>query len=353
MTEMVALFEEAISEYFAQLAVSIPESGAPELSAWKQVEDLGYTLIGVPESLGGSGGSVQEASAVARAAGAHAVALPLVDTLLGAWLLSVSQAPVPAGPITVALAEPDGFKLTSDDSGWRVSGRAERVPWGRVSSVVVLGEAPDGTSRTALLPPGSGAASGGPNLAGEPRDTLVFDGTPVAGDQVRAIPDWVTNGEVMTRGSLLRSVACLGALEQVRDRTVEYAKSRHQFGQPIAKFQAVQHLIALIGVDVALARTSLMAAVGTLRADVPADRMQAALARVMCDRAALLAARRAHQVHGAIGVTREYALQRYTSRLLAWRQDFGSEYHWAQVVAEQVATGMDMWPTVVASRPDF
>jgi acyl-CoA dehydrogenase len=353
MTEMVALFEEAISEYFAQLAASIPETGAPELSAWKQVEDLGYTLIGVPESLGGSGGSMQEASAVARAAGAHAVPLPLIETLLGAWLLSVGQAPVPAGSITVALAGPDGFKLTSADAGWRVTGRAERVPWGQVSSVVILGAAPDGTSRIALLPPSSGPASGAPNLAGEPRDALVFDGAPVPGDQVWTAPDWVTADEVATRGSLLRSMACLGALEHVRDRTVEYAKSRQQFGQPIAKFQAVQHLIALIGVDVALARTSLMAAVGALRADVPADRMQAALARVMCDRAALLVSRRAHQVHGAIGVTREYPLQRFTSRLLAWRQDFGSEYHWAQVVGEQVATAPGMWPAVVASRPDF
>jgi acyl-CoA dehydrogenase len=353
MTEMVALFEEAISEYFAELAVSIPATGAPELSAWKQVEDLGYTLIGVPESLGGSGGSMQEASAVARAAGAHAVPLPIVETLLGAWLLSVSQAPVPAGSITVALAGLDGFTLTSDEAGWRVFGRAERVPWGRVSSLVVLGEAADGTSRTALLPPGSGPVSVGSNLAGEPRDTLVFGGVPVPAGQVWTAPDWVTADEVTTRGSLLRSMACIGALERVRDQTVEYAKSRQQFGQPIAKFQAVQHLIALIGVDVALARTSLMAAVDALRADAPADRMQAALARVMCDRAAVLVSRRAHQVHGAIGVTREYALQRFTSRLLAWRQDFGSEYHWAQVVGEQVATGTGLWPAVVASRPDF
>jgi acyl-CoA dehydrogenase len=353
MTETVALFEETIADYFGGLAASIPDSGAPELSAWKQVEDLGYTLIGVPESLGGSGGSMQEAGAVARAAGAHAVPLPLIETLLGAWLLSVSPAAVPAGPITVALAGPGGFTLTSADSGWQVTGRAVRVPWGRLSSVVVLGETPDGTSRMALLPPGSGTASGAPNLAGEPRDTLVFDVAHVPDGQVWPVPDWVTAEEVAARGSLLRSMACLGALEHVRDRTVEYTKSRHQFGQSIAKFQAVQHLIALIGVDVALARTSLMAAVGALRADVPAHPMQAALARVMCDRAALFVSRRAHQAHGAIGVTREYGLERYTSRLLAWRQDFGSEHHWAEVIGKQVATQAAMWPAVVASRPYF
>ncbi len=62
--------------------------------------------------------------------------------------------------------------------------------------------------------------------------------------------------------------------------------------------------------------------------------------------------RRAHQVHGAIGVTEEYLLQQYTRRAWAWRDEFGSERHWAQVLAA-TATHADggMWELISSTRP--
>src|SRR5438552_11811195 len=100
----------------------------------------------------------------------------------------------------------------------------------------------------------------------------------------------------------------------------------------MAKFQAVQHTLAQLAGEVAAAMTaagSAADAIAQARAFDEAVFLEAAAAKVRTGEAAQEGAAIAHQVHGAIGFTKEHILHRLTLRLLSWRDDFGSESYWA------------------------
>lgn len=126
------------------------------------------------------------------------------------------------------------------------------------------------------------------------------------------------------RRALLRAVQISGALDRVLDLTVEYSIERHQFGQPLHRFQAVQaHLVTLAGLA-ALTRAAVDAAV------VNPTSQRVAIAKVLAGRASTDGAVAAHQVHGAIGLTREYKLRRFTTLLWRWRDQDGTEADWSE-----------------------
>jgi alkylation response protein AidB-like acyl-CoA dehydrogenase len=137
--------------------------------------------------------------------------------------------------------------------------------------------------------------------------------------------------------------------------SVKYAGERVAFEKPIAKFQAVQHNLARLAGEVAAASTAATSAADAIAnaaslAD-PGVYLEAASARIRSAEAATEGSAIAHQVHGAIGYTKEHILHRFTMRMLAWRDDFGNESQWAVELGNRIAAaGADeLWP-LVASR---
>ena len=269
------------------------------------VESLGWPLASVPEERGGIGASFADACAILRIAAYHAAPLPLAETgLLAGWILSSCGVDVPPGPLTVA---PVRLGETAR-SPRGVGGRATGIPWASVSSRDRrVGHDESGQDCRARGASFSDARDTGKNLAGEPCGDVDFE--PLGGGEVVAAPDIVTPEEVFGRGALARAVAMLGALERVRDMSLDYARDRHQFGRPIGRFQAVSHHLAIIASEVALARVAVESAIDATRDDEPAPLVEVAVAKVICGRAARVVPMRAHQVHGAIGFTQEYSLQ--------------------------------------------
>jgi acyl-CoA dehydrogenase len=162
---------------------------------------------------------------------------------------------------------------------------------------------------------------------------------------------------VMRMGSLVRSMQIAGALETMLDLVVEYATQRVAFGRPISKFQAIQHSIATMACEVAAAASAAPSAAAAVdeAAGISGDDdglfLEIAAAKVRCAEAAAVATRIAHQIHGAIGVSAEHILHRFTLRALAWRDDFGDESFWAVELGRRMGRlgGDELWP-VLASR---
>ena len=203
----------------------------------------------------------------------------------------------------------------------RLSGTALRVPWGRAVErlVAVVGE-------TAVVVPVASAAhvEHATNLAGEPRDTLVFEGA----EPQQAGP---AACDLQERGALTRVALIAGALTAMARLTVAYAAERRQFGRPIAAFQAVQQHLVEIAQE-----ASLVAAAADGAARAPGS-FEIAAAKTLASRAAVRATRAAHQVHGAMGMTQEYRLHHFTRRLWAWRNEYGDEQHWSWSLGGAVA----------------
>ena len=119
-----------------------------------------------------------------------------------------------------------------------------------------------------------------------------------------------------------------GAMEQIQDMTVEYANTRRQFGREIGKFQAIQHQVAVMAQETAAAR--MAAQLAFTGAPLAINPHRAGLAKLRAGEAAWRVSAIAHAVFGAIGVSHEHHLQRFTGALYRWRMAHGGESYWAR-----------------------
>ena len=118
-----------------------------------------------------------------------------------------------------------------------------------------------------------------------------------------------------------------GVARKLLEGTVEYTKQRKQFGQPIGKFQALQHRMADMLVEAEQIQS--MTLMGTLRLGLPADERKAAvsLAKAKVARSIKFVGQSAVQTHGGIGITMELAIGHYFKRATMIESQFGSADH--------------------------
>jgi acyl-CoA dehydrogenase len=178
------------------------------------------------------------------------------------------------------------------------------------------------------------------NLAGEPRVQLRFERTPLLALAPLDAALWRLEAE----GALYRGVQMAGALERTLEYALQFANERVQFGRPIARFQAIQHMLAVLAGQVAAAGAAADAAVETSR--LAPDEFAISVAKSRIGEASGKSAEIAHQVHGAMGYTHEHNLHYSTRRLWSWRDEFGNETHWQSRLGRAVAAaGADaLWP---------
>ena len=186
-----------------------------------------------------------------------------------------------------------------------------------------------------------------------PADSVAFDDTPciaqAANPLALAQPVW-------TLGALARALMMVGALESVLEQSVRYA----------TRARAVRQADRQEPGDPAAARVDGRRRSGRAhgrarrrgrrpehdRPDASAAAFSIAAAKVRAGEAATRAAGIAHQVHGAIGFTREHALHFATRRLWAWREQFGSDAWWAERLGRAAIAGgaAAFWPSLTRRR---
>ncbi|MFG2228350.1 acyl-CoA dehydrogenase family protein [Streptomyces sp. NPDC048644] len=302
-----------------------------------------------------------ELLAAAQEAGRRAVPAPLAETALVARpLLGRVGLPVPDGPLSYAIdpeltiryAHPGASAVGSagcsgDDDTLLVTGTLRRVPWGRsATAVVVLATAPSGPVLFAIAPDRAVVTHGG-NLAEEPRDDFHLAALEVPAAQVRRISPELLD-EARLRAALVRSALIAGAAERCVELTVDHTTARTQFGRPLSRFQAVKQEEARLIEEAALVRAAVQAAAAPLDAGGPAAHVAVAAAKTQASASAAEIARIAHQLHGAIGITRLNPLHLATTRLWSWRDEDGDEIHWARRLARPL-TATTLWPTLTTT----
>jgi acyl-CoA dehydrogenase len=318
---------------------------------WLALEQTGMTLISVPESAGGSGGSVVEAAEVLRLAGKYCASVPLAETaLLAGWALAGAGMAIPSGPLAFGMSDPrNPFRLQREGGAWRLTGTLDNVPWARHAASLVVMASIDGEPKVISAPRAAYQVQARANLAGEARDRVFFEQAVLDDSHIAGANASISVDHALQRGALARAVQMSGALDRILEMTLAYTGQRSQFGRPIIKFQAVQQELARLAGEAAIAKASAMAAAASV---MGADRaeLSVAFAKIKTGEAAQAGASIAHQLHGAIGVTDEYLLHHSTLRLWAWRSEYGSEAYWANRVGAY-ALGRDaatVWDDITA-----
>lgn len=334
MSEALSLIRETVESLVQQHCAphSMPLDTVWQPELWAALVEVGFTGIGIADENGGGGGDLADAAEVLRLLSRASAAVPFAEsTLLASHSLAAVERELPDGPLAfAAVAERPA-------AGTALS----RIAWADLATHLVL-VTPGEEGAIALVARAAYTVEHGTNLADEPRDDLTLTEPP---HFVAARSD---ADALETRAALVRAVAISGALEGVLDLSVRYAREREQFGRPIARFQAVQDMLASLASEVVSVRAAVDAAIDAYGS--PAERFAAAVAKARASAAAGPASRTAHQVHGALGFTDEHVLGRLTRRLWAWRDEDGNERRWARAVGVAVldADGA-LWPTLAGS----
>lgn len=361
MNDIDKILTDSATRFFTDLCtreiMDQAENGHWLDAAWQEICDMGLAAAAsIPMDEDEIGLPLESLSGLAQLVGHYNVPLPLVETFAGQRAMLRAGIPFdetqPIGLSTLVLAPT--LTLQPDRSGaYTAHGKVKRVAWGRHCPNVLVRARVGEQTCLALLPRPAHIIEAS-NLAGEPRDTLCFDGETIAAERVAMLSakgdDPLMSDPLLWEAALFRAQQLAGAMHRVLDMTITYALEREQFGRPIAKFQAIQQQIAEQATQVA-SSTAAADAAAHASAHYPAP-VPIAMAKIRSSEAATQVCAVAHQVHGAMGFTHEHMLHLSTRRLMSWRDEFGSDGHWADWFGQQLQNidGTRLWAYITDSH---
>src|SRR2546428_1739726 len=324
---------------------------------WKEMGELGWLGLSLPEAHGGSGLGMVETAILLEEMGHAALRGPYLPTVLAAraieeagpnaqrmrWLSAIATGEARA---TLALLDadldwrPEGTRTRAEKSatGWTLSGTKRFVPWAHVADVLLVpARTPDGLTLFLVDP----AAAG---LTLEPAQvmdgttrlvTVTLDATPVGGDGVLGAAGQAgpVLASLLRRGAVGAAAAMLRAARRCLDIAVGYAKGREQFGQPIRSLQAIRPKCAEMLPEVRDSHAAVYYSAWALDARAEDAELAASVAKAYVGDAARRVCGEAIQVHGGIGFTWEDDLHLYFKRAKALEAMYGdADYHREQIV---------------------
>jgi alkylation response protein AidB-like acyl-CoA dehydrogenase len=353
LRESVERFVREEYDFNRRRKLAAGEPGHDE-ACWKQYADFGWLAVPFKEEDGGIGGGAADVGLVMEGVGRGLLLEPyLANVVLAGGMLdalgSAAQKaewlqPMMAGQCKLALAyaEPGAryelahceTRVERKGGRLRISGRKVLVHGGGVADAFVVvarsaGAADEEAGLTALLVPAGAEGLSVRRYAlhdGTRAADLLFDGVPVEasgllGEEGRAYPALEL---VIDQAIAAIASEAVGAMSALVDTTLEYLKTRKQFGRPIGTNQALQH--RMVDMHIALDEARSMALYGALmlaEPDARARRKALSATKIEIDRTARLVGQEAVQLHGAMGVTEELAVGHYFKRLSMIGVSFG------------------------------
>lgn len=326
---------------------------------WQQFAELGVLGALVREEDGGFGGAGFDIAVVFEALGRGLVVEPVLGSAVMAAeaIAHAGNAAQRAhldgivdGSVIAALAhdEPGShYEMTRvatsarpNGDGWIVNGAKSVVAQGEAAGLFIVsartaGAIDDEAGISLFLvardTPGL-TVTGSPSIDGARVAELVFDGVTLGADALlgEAGQGYPTLERALGRGVLALCAESLGAMEAAKAATLDYLRTRKQFGMVIGSFQALQHRMADLLLEVEQARSSVINAAAALDGDRLTREKALSAAKMSIGRIGTLVAEEAIQLHGGIGMTWELPLAHYAKRLVMIDHQLGDEDHHLQ-----------------------
>jgi alkylation response protein AidB-like acyl-CoA dehydrogenase len=321
---------------------------------WQTFAELGWLALPVPEDAGGLGGSFIDTTLIMEAMGRRLVLEPYATTaVLAARVIAQSRneelrssllQEIAQGTCRVALAHGelasrydlravqtcvrleqdgyviDGVKVMAFDapSAHKLIVSASTVDTNEITLFLLDANAPGVTVRSYPLIDGTRAADVELAAVRVNRSSLL-----ATGREALEVLD-----EAIDRLVLARVAEGLGAMEVVLQLASEHLRSRQQFGQPLIRFQALQHRLAEMFVEIQETRSILYRGLAYIEAPAAERRAAVSAAKVVAANAGRVVGEQGIQLHGGVGMTEEYQVGHYFKRLIALEKAFGDvDYH--------------------------
>jgi len=325
-------------------------------AAWSTLTELGMTALPVPEEQGGFNGSALDMFVVMQELGRGLVVEPYLATVLGAQFLKLGGGhealleQVAAGELKLACALLEkqsrhdlsaiATTATANAGGYLIDGSKTVVVHGAQAGSLIVSARTGGGISLFVVP----ADSAGVTV----RDYRTLDGQRAANIALKQVqvpatallgPEgagWDILDHGADYGATLLCAEALGAMEAIFAATLEYLKTRSQFGAPIGKFQALQHRMADMYIHLEQARSmALLAAVKMASSDVVERRRTVSAAKYRVGQALKFVGQQAVQLHGGMGVTDELPAAHHFKRLSMIELTLGdSDHHLQRFIAQ-------------------
>ncbi|WP_426176292.1 acyl-CoA dehydrogenase family protein [Massilia sp. TWR1-2-2] len=330
--------------------------------AWATLVELGMTALPVPEQQGGFSGTAVDMFVVMQELGRGLVVEPYLATVIGAEFLKLAGGhdalleQVAAGELKLACALGEvqsrhdladiATTAGADAGGYVISGRKSVVVHGAQAGSVIVSARSSGAQRDTggislfVLPLATAGitVTGYRTLDGQRAADIVFDKVraPAASLLGAAGAGWDILDAAADYGAGLLCAEALGAMEAIFAATLDYLKTRTQFGAPIGKFQALQHRMADMYIHLEQARSiALLAAVKLASGDAAERRRAVSAAKYRVGQAMKFVGQQSVQLHGGMGVTNELPAAHYFKRLTMIELTMGdSDHHMRRFMAQ-------------------
>ena len=319
---------------------------------WAQFAEMGVIGALFSEADGGYGGAGFDLAVVFEALGRALALEPFLGTLMSGCALAAAGRgaeleQVIAGTRIVAWAhqEADGgyeahYVATSakqSGAGWLLDGGKSAVEQGEGADAYIvsarLSGAVDEEDGIALflVPRDLVDVAGYPNIDGGRSADLTLKQVALPASALLVDDAKEVLAQAQARGIVALCAEAVGAMEVAKAATLEYLQTRKQFGVPIGSFQALQHRMADLALDIEQARSALINAAAALEQGGAARDKAISAAKYTIGRVGTLVAQEAIQLHGGIGMTWELPLSHYAKRLVMIDHQLGDEdFHLAR-----------------------
>ncbi|QJQ01463.1 acyl-CoA dehydrogenase family protein [Herbaspirillum rubrisubalbicans] len=323
------------------------EPQAFRASMWQQFADLGWLALELPEDAGGLGLGFVDSALLIEAMGRAMVLEPYLHSAVlctrivdrsGVEALRSDLLPRLAdGSALLALADSEAgsrFRVgctarttaqrTAD--GYRIDGAKMLVMGAAVAGQLLVTAGLDGACALFLVDAGASGVTRTDYrvLDGARAADIAFDGARATLMLADAMP---VLEEAVDRATLGTVAQMLGVMEAVMEITAEYIKTRVQFGQPIGKFQALQHRMAEMFVEVQETRSILIYGMSCLDKAPNERRKAVSAAKAVAGQAARFVCGQGIQLHGGVGMTEEYQIGHYFRAMTMLEKLFGDTDH--------------------------
>jgi alkylation response protein AidB-like acyl-CoA dehydrogenase len=330
---------------------------------WKTFGEMGFTGLLVPEEFGGSGLGCVEAGIVAEEIGHTLLPSPyLASSVLTASALSRGGSKAQKGEYLPKIADGSTIgslaideggkhrphtitlKATRSGNGFKLKGAKAFVVDGHVADLLIVAARTAGGDAEAkgitlfLVDPKAKGVEIERTVMVDSHNAarISFNDTEVTADSVLGEVDQgsaVLDG-VLNIGRAVVASEMLGAGDEVFARTSQYLKERKQFGKLIGEFQALQHRISHLYVDLEITRAAVLKALQTLDEDFDNASAIVSVAKARAGTSGTLAVQEGLQMHGGIGMTDQFDIGLFMKRMRVCQELFGDANFHANRLAE-------------------
>ena len=338
------------------------------LELWQELASLGWLGLVFPEEYGGNGMSFLELAVLLDEMGRACLPSPFFSTVVlgGLPILDIGseeqkQAYLPRIAkgrliLTLALTEPsarydaDAVMVTAaaNEGEYIINGTKLFVPDAHVSDFTIViaktglsGKSEDGITGFIVDTKSPGiSCTLLKTTAGDKLYKIAFNQVSVRREDIlgKLNQGWGEVENILSWSAVAKCCEIVGSAQQVLEMTVDYARTRRQFGQPIGSFQSIQNHCANMAIDVESSRYITYRAAWMLAMNIPC-RKEAAMAKAWTADAYRRVVSLSHQVHGAVAFTIDHDLHYYTRRIKAAEVSFGDTGFHLERVAQEIGLG--------------